>query len=121
VPEAINGLEVGLAVAGEGGGHRHHDRIHLGKVGVASGRVEALAYSGEHPVGHVLDVRAARAERLDDAPVRVYADNLVADLGERGGQRQPDVPEPDDADSHRGLLGQPGRGQAKVRSRLTRT
>jgi hypothetical protein len=93
-------LEVWLAVAGQRGRHGHHDGVHLGQVGVAGGRVEALADPGEHVVGDVLDVRATGAQRLDDAPVDVHAHHVLARLGEGDGQRQPDISEADYPDPH---------------------
>ena len=62
------------------------------------GRAEAVAERREAGVRDVLDVAAALVQRLDLAGVGVEPDHIVASLGEGDGQRQPDVPQPDDPD-----------------------
>jgi hypothetical protein len=94
-------LQVWLPVLGERGRHGHHDRLHLGEVRVARGRLEAVGDRRECLVRHVLHVRLAAAERLDHAGVHVDPDHVTARLAERHGQRQSHVAEPHDPDSHR--------------------
>jgi hypothetical protein len=60
----------------------------------------AVGDRGQPLVGHVLDVRAARAQRGDQAGVDVDTDQLAARLGERHGQREADITQPHDPDLH---------------------
>ena len=55
-------------------------------------------------VGDVLDLAAAGVEPLDHALGDVEPDDVVPRLGEGHGERQPDVPQPDDPDPHAGSV-----------------
>src|SRR5207247_1088867 len=50
--------------------------------------------------GHVLHVRGALVDGRHAPWIRVDADHVVTGLGERHGERQTDVAQPDDPDSH---------------------
>jgi len=58
----------------------------------------------QHVIGHVLDGARAATQPLDPVRVGIDADHREARLGERHGQRQPHVPQPDDADDRRACL-----------------
>jgi hypothetical protein len=64
------------------------------------GRPEAIAERRQALVVDVLDLAAARVDAVDRALIDVDSDDLVAGFGERDGQRQPHVAEPDDPDLH---------------------
>ncbi len=65
---------------------------------------EALGDPLEAFVVDVLDLAAARVEALDDPLGDVEPGDLVTGLGEGDGERQPDVPQADDPDSHAGSV-----------------
>ena len=95
-------LQIGLAVLVQRGRHRDDDGVDLRQRRVARRRVQALAHGGEPLGGDVLDVARPGLDRRDLGGVGVKRDDVVAGLGELDRQRQPDVPEPDDADAHAG-------------------
>ena len=94
-------LKIGLAVAGEGSWNRDDDRLDLGQVGVARGRVEALSDRAERLVRHVLHVRLALRQRIGHARIGVHAHHVVTRLAERDGERKADVAEAYYSDFHR--------------------
>ena len=61
---------------------------------------QALAERRQRGAGDVLDVALAALEALDLSRIGVEADDFVAGLGKRNGERQADVAESDDSDLH---------------------
>jgi hypothetical protein len=81
---------------------RHGDRhgVAAPELRLVVGRQEAAGghLFGDLGGGDVLDVRLAGVEEVDDPAAHVVAHDGVAGLRELHGERQADVPEPDDAD-----------------------
>jgi hypothetical protein len=98
------GLKVGLPVLRERSRNGHDHSVHLGEVGVARGGLEAVAHGGQRRVGHVLHVRGPAREGVHYPRVHVHAGDLLTGLAERDGQREADVPQADDPDSHTGAV-----------------
>ena len=93
--------EVGLAVAVQRRGDADEDR--LGPVQVDGARGEARAVRRPPAAARTGCPRCASARRAGRCTLRrvdVDADDVLAGLGERDGERQPDVAQADDADAH---------------------
>ena len=95
----LDGGQVGLAV-GERGRDADDVRRAVGRHLPGDGE----AGSGEVGVADVLDPGAAADELGDPGGRAVVADDRDAGAGQRDGERQPDVAQPDDADLHRVIL-----------------
>ena len=96
-----SGPRSGSRLRGQRRGHGDQHRVAVGQVARSRcSAAEALADRRAAARRGCPRCSSRRAERGHAARVGVDADHVVALLGERDGQRQADVAEPDDADLH---------------------
>ena len=95
--------EVGLAVLVQRRRDADDDGVGLGQVGVAIGGPDPGQHRAQTFRRDVLDVGVAGGDGRDLQRIDVERDDIVAGLGERDRQRQPDVSEAYDPYFHAGL------------------
>ena len=92
--------KVGLVVRGQRRRDADHDGVADRQLRDARRRLDARCQRAQARGRHVLDVRLAPAELSDPPRVEVDADHALPRFGERQRERQADVAQPHDPDSH---------------------
>ena len=104
--------EVRVSGLGQGGRHADDDGVGLVEPLESIGRLEPVRlHRDDRLIGDVTDVAPAQGQTLDLGRIGVEAEDGVAGLGERPGQRQTDITKTDDPDLRRSSidrLEQPG-------------